>query len=183
MNKMKRFFAGVFLACGFMALSFGIVTSWAADAKISFSDPSVMVGNEVTVNMKVSSETALGTAEIMLSYDPAVLEFVGGSNANGGAGSVKVLATMDSTSQTSFQFNLKFKALQPGNTQINVTSQEVYDVNAQALSLSKQGKSTVKVTAPATYSKDATLKSLKVSQGALTPDFSPSISSYQVLVD
>ncbi|GLC79171.1 cadherin-like beta sandwich domain-containing protein [Lacrimispora brassicae] len=183
-RKLKKLTAGLMLACVIaIAGPAGRLVSWAADAKIAFSDPSVMVGNEVTVSMKVTSESALGTAEIMLAYDPNVLEFVSGTNANGGAGAIKVLGTMDSADQKAFSFTLKFKALQAGNTQISVTSQEIYDVDSQALSLGKQGSSSVKVTSPATYSKDATLKSLKISPGTLTPGFSPTVDSYSAEVD
>lgn len=183
-RKLKKLTVGLMLAC-VIALTgpAGQLVSWAADAKIAFSDPSVMVGNEVTVNMKVTSDSSLGTAEIMLAYDPNILEFVSGTNANGGAGAIKVLGTMDSANQKSFSFTLKFKALQAGNTQISVTSQEIYDVDSQALTLSKQGSSSVKVTSPATYSKDATLKSLKISPGTLTPAFSASVDSYTAEVD
>ncbi len=184
-KKLKKLIASLMLACMIAAAGgpFGQMVSWAADAKIAFSDPSVMVGNEVTVTMKVTSDTALGTAEIMLSYDPNVLEFVSGTSANGGAGAIKVLGTMESADQKAFNFQLKFKTLQAGNAQINVTSQEIYDINSQAISVSKQGNSTVKVTSPATYSKDASLKSLKISPGTLSPEFSPEVESYTAQVD
>lgn len=183
-RKLKKLIAGLMLAVVIAAAGpIGQMDSWAADAKIAFSDPSVMVGNEVTVTMKVTSGSALGTAEIMLAYDPNLLEFVSGTNANGGAGAIKVLGTMDSANQKEFRFTLKFKALQAGNTQISVTSQEIYDIDSQALTLSKQGSSTVKVSSPATYSKDATLKSLKISPGTLTPEFSAAVDSYTAEVD
>lgn len=183
-RKLKKLIAGIMFA-GMMATAspLGTVTSWAAEAKIAFSDPSVMVGNEVTVTMKVTSDSALGTAEIMLAYDPAVLEFVSGTNANGGAGAIKVLGTMDSADQKTFNFTLKFKTLQAGSTAVSVTSQEIYDVDSQIVTLSKQGSSTVKVTSPATYSKDATLKSLKISPGTLSPTFSADTLQYTAEVD
>ncbi|MEY8356362.1 cadherin-like beta sandwich domain-containing protein [Lachnospiraceae bacterium 54-53] len=183
-RKLKKLITGLVLVCMIVAAGpFGQMISWAADAKIAFSDPSVMVGNDVTVTMKVTSGSALGTAEIMLAYDPNILEFVSGTNANGGAGAIKVLGTMESADQKTFSFSLKFKALQAGNTNITVTSQEIYDMDSQALTVSKQGNSTVKVTSPATYSKDATLKSLKISPGTLTPEFSPSVDTYTAQVD
>lgn len=183
-RKLRKLIVSVMAVCMIAAVvPFGQMVSWASNTKIAFSDPSVMVGNEVTVTMKVTSDTALGTAEIMLAYDPNILEFVSGSNANGGAGAIKILGTMDSADQKSFNFSLKFKTLQAGNAQINVTSQEIYDVNSQALTLSKQGSATVKVTSPATYSKDATLKSLKISPGTLTPAFSATVDQYTAEVD
>lgn len=183
-RKLKRLIVSVLAVCIITIGSpAGQMISWASNTKIAFSDPSVMVGNEVTVSMKVTSDTALGTAEVMLSYDPGILEFTGGTNANGGAGAIKVLGSMESADQKSFNFTLKFKTLQAGNAKIQVTSQEIYDVNSQALSVSKQGSATVKVTSPANYSKDATLKSLKISPGNLTPAFSPSVDQYTAEVD
>lgn len=183
-RKLKRLITSLMLVCMMAAASpWGCMVSLASDAKISFSDPSVMVGNDVTVNMKVTSDTPLGTAEIMLSYDPAILEFVSGTSANGGAGAIKILGTMNSADQKAFNFTLKFKSLKAGNAKISVTSQEIYDVNSAAISLSKQGSATVKVTSPATTSKDATLKSLKISPGTLTPAFSAAVDSYTAEVD
>lgn len=183
-RKLKKLIVSVMTAFMIAVIGpFGQMISWASNTKISFSDPSVMVGNDVTVNMKVTSDTALGTAEIMLSYDPGILEFVSGTSANGGAGAIKILGTMDSADQKSFNFSLKFKTLQAGNAPIKVTSQEIYDVNSQALTLSKQGSATVKVTSPATYSKDATLKTLKISPGTLSPGFSASVDQYTAEVD
>ena len=183
-RKLKKLLISVMTAFMIAVVGpFGQMISWASNTKISFSDPSVMVGNDVTVNMKVTSDTALGTAEVMLSYDPGILEFVSGTSANGGAGAIKILGTMDSADQKTFNFSLKFKTLQAGNAQIKVTSQEIYDVNSQALSLSKQGSATVKVTSPATVSKDATLKSLKISPGTLSPAFSAAVDQYTTEVD
>lgn len=183
-RKLNRLITSLMLVCMMAVISpWGCMVSLASDAKISFSDPSVMVGNDVTVNMKVTSDTPLGTAEIMLSYDPGILEFVSGTSANGGAGAIKILGTMNSADQKAFNFTLKFKTLKAGNAKISVTSQEIYDVNSAAISLSKQGSATVKVTSPATTSKDATLKSLKISPGTLTPAFSAAVDSYTAEVD
>ena len=183
-RKLKKLLTSCMLVCMLAVFGpLGQIISWAAETKIAFSDPSVMVGNEVTVNMKVTSDTALGTAEVMLSYDSGILEFVSGTNANGGAGAIKVLGTMESADQKAFNFTLKFKTLQAGTGKIGVTSQEIYDVNSNLLPLTKQGSSTVKVTSPATYSKDATLKSLKISPGTLSPAFSSSVDSYTAEVD
>lgn len=183
-KKLKKLIVSIMMVCLMAVVApLGQMVSWADNTKISFSDPSVMVGNEVTVTMKVTSDSALGTAQVMLTYDHNILEFVSGTNANGGAGSIKVLGTMDSADQKVFRFTLKFKALQAGTTKINVDSQEIYDVDSKILNLSKQGNSTVKVTSPASYSKDAALKSLKISPGTLEPGFSASIYNYSAQVD
>lgn len=183
--RLKQILASTLLACMMaVMIPFQLMTAFAADARISFSDPSVMVGKEVSVTMKVNSVggEALGGADVTLSYDPNVLEFVSGTNASGGAGSVRVIGSMDSANTTSFKFTLKFKALQAGKTSITVARQEVNDVNTQPVTVSKVGNSAVNVTPLATYSNDAALKSLKIDPGTLTPEFSSKVTEYTATV-
>ena len=166
-----------------LAMPFGGLVSYAASAKISFSDPSTTVGQEFNVTVKVTATDGnLGASDLVLSYDQAYIEFVSGNNANGGAGSVRLVGTMDSSTTTEFSYTLKFKAVQAGNTTISVASHEIYDSDTQAVNVSKVGSSAVKVKAPATYSSEAALASLKVSPGQLSPAFSPNVLSYTVNV-
>ncbi|MBR6616025.1 MAG: cadherin-like beta sandwich domain-containing protein, partial [Lachnospiraceae bacterium] len=152
--------------------------------KITFSDPSVTVGEQVSVKLKIASSdgTALGASDVRLQYDSSALQFVSGTSANGGAGSIRVLGAMESENQTTFTFTLKFKALKAGTTNIKVTSQEVYDANSQVVTIDHVGSSAVKVTAPVTYSKDATLSALTISPGELTPAFSADVTEYTAVV-
>lgn len=108
-----------------LAMPFGGFVSYAASAKISFSDPSATVGQEFNVTVKVTATDGnLGASDLVLSYDQAYIEFVSGNNANGGAGSVRLVGTMDSSTTTEFSYTLKFKAVQAGNTTISVASQD-----------------------------------------------------------
>ena len=179
-RRLRQFISGFLLVCVLaLAAPFSGMESWASSGKISFSDPSAMVGNQVTVNVKVTAtEGALGGADIMLAYDPSVLEFVSGTNANGGAGSIRLIGTMDSDNTTSFSYTLTFKTLQAGNTGITVANYEGYDKDLQAMTMSHVGSSSVKVTPLATYSSEAALSSLQISPGELTPAFSPDVTSY-----
>ena len=160
-----------------------MLTAFAASAKISFSDPSASVGQEFNVSVKITAADAdLGTADVVLSYDPAYIEFVEGGNASGGAGSVRLVGTADSDTTTEFSYNLKFKSIQAGNSAISVASYEVYDKDSQAVDVTKVGASAVKVAAPASYSSEAGLSSRKVSPGTLNPAFSADVMSYAVNV-
>lgn len=184
-RKLKQWMIGFFAALVMLAgvPAGSLITAYAATAKISFSDPNVTVGQEFSVNVKITSPDGnLGASDVMLSYDPASIEFVNGNNASGGAGSIRLLGTMDSGNTTQFSYTLKFKALQAGNSAISVGSYEIYDVDTQAVSVSKVGSSAVTVNAPATYSSEARLSSLKVSPGQLSPAFSSEITSYSVTV-
>lgn len=167
-----------------VAMPFGMIIAWASNAKIAFSDPSAGVGSEVTVTMKVTSTSgdALDHASIMLSYDPEALEFVSGTNASGGAGSVSVKPSAEGGDGQEMACTLTFKALKAGEAKITVSTQEIYDSNEQLATLDRQGDSTVTVSAQEGASSDAALKSLKVSPGELEPAFSSSIEEYSVQV-
>lgn len=166
-----------------VVIPFHMLTSFAGSAKIAFTDPSATVGQEFNVSVKITAtEGELGTADLVLSYDPSYIEFVSGSNANGGAGSIRLVGTADSDATTVFSYSLKFKAIQAGNSAISVSSYEVYDKETQTVDVTKVGSSAIKVAAPSTYSKEAGLTSLKVSPGTLTPAFSSDVTSYTVNV-
>ena len=168
------------MRAGFLALAVALTVLlsqafpvFAASGQLTFSDPSVSVGNQVSVTMRISADAPLGASDVMLGYDSSALEFVSGTNANGGAGSIRVVGSMEEAGQTDFRFTLTFKALKAGATTISVNSYEVYDADSQTVSLSHVGSSAVTVNAPDTYSDDASLSSLTVSPGELSPAFSP----------
>ncbi len=184
MKKIRNIILGL-LAAGMLtvAVPVGGFSAYASSAKISFSDPSATVGQEFSVNVKITSQDGnLGSSDVVLSYDPSVIEFVSGNNASGGAGSVRLVGTVDSTSTKAFSYALKFKAVQAGNTTITVSSSEVYDADAKAVTVSKQGTSSIKVKAQSTSSTEAALSSLKISPGTLSPTFSPDVTSYTTQV-
>ena len=88
---MKQKAAALLFICVMaVLLPWYAMTAYAATGRIAFSDPSAAVGSEFTVKMKVTGSEALSTADIMLSYDSASLEFVSGTDADGGNGAVRV---------------------------------------------------------------------------------------------
>ena len=182
LKRLTAMFMILFLIIA--AVPMQLLTAHAATGKITFSDPSATVGEQVSVKMKIASsdDVALGASDVRLQYDSASLEFVSGTSANGGAGSIRVIGAMESENQTTFTFTLKFKALKAGTTSIKVTSQEVYDANSQMVTIDHVGSSAVKVNAPVTYSKDATLSGLTISPGELTPAFSSDVTEYTAIV-
>ena len=79
---MKQKAAALLFICVMaVLLPWYAMTAYAATGRIAFSDPSAAVGSEFTVKMKVTGSEALSTADIMLSYDSASLEFVSGTDA------------------------------------------------------------------------------------------------------
>lgn len=159
-----------------------MISSLAATAKISFSDPSVKVGEEVDVTMKftsVSGET-LGDTKVMLAYEDTLLEFLGGSeNASGGTGAIVVRSAPGATEVVT---TLRFKALQAGTANITVSDWEGYDNDGQVLTMEKEGSSKITIAGLETSSTDATLKSLQISPGVLNPAFTPATENYSTSV-
>ncbi len=184
MNKyMKKLAAGLLaFALMVMLLPAGSLVSFAASGKLSFSDPTASVGDQVSVTMKIAADAALGSSDVMLQYDADALEFVSGTNSNGGAGSVRVIGSAEAADQKTFSFTLKFKALKAGTSSITVKSQEVYDADSKAVTLDHVGSSSVKVNAADTSSKDASLASLTISPGTLKPAFSADVTEYTAAV-
>lgn len=181
---MKRVMTNLLIAC-MMALIMPIqtLTAFAATGRIAFSDKTASAGTEVSINMKVTaSGGSLNSADVMLAYDASLLEFVSGTDASGGAGSVRVKMGAEAGSTTSLSSTLKFKALGAGTTKITVSSQEIYDTADQLVTVDKQGDSTVTIKAAANASKDASLSELKISPGDLTPGFSPEVEQYTAMV-
>ena len=165
-------------------LPVGSITALAANGTIQFSDPSATAGSEVTVNLKVSSAggEGLSKADIALAYDANALEFVSGNSVEGGSGALRAHGTPDANSPSVIVFSMKFQAKQAGTTQITVTSQEVYDANSQMVTIDHVGNSTVKVQAASSASGNASLSSLQVSPGTLSPEFSADTEAYTVHV-
>lgn len=183
MIRRMRYAAAVLaMACMMTVMMPAQITAFAANARIAFSDPSATVGGKIKVNMKITSSDNLASADVMLSYDSNILEFVDGTNADGGAGAVRVHGDAGTPNTGTLAFTLNFNAIAAGTSKIEVTSQEIYDSNSQIVTVNQQGNSTVTVSALQSASKDATLKSLQISPGSLTPAFSPDVDTYAVTV-
>ena len=74
---MKKLAAGLLaFALMVMLLPAGVVVSFAASGKLSFSDPTASVGDQISVTMKIAADAALGSSDVMLQYDADALEFV-----------------------------------------------------------------------------------------------------------
>ena len=170
-------------AAALLTLSMAI-SAFAATGKLSFSDPSVTAGDEVNVTMKIAAEegATLTDATVTLSYDPAMLEFVAGTDADGGAGTVRVHGASNGAGTGQLEYNLRFKTLSAGQSVISVNTQEVYDGDSQPVQLEHLGTSTVTASAGEEVSTNADLSTLEVAPGSLSPAFSADATSYEVTV-
>lgn len=177
-------------ACGLLTaflmaavMPFQVIESYAATARISFSDPGTKVGETFTVTMKFActSGEMLGDTKVMLDYDAGVLEFINETdNASGGAGKISVRSGLEG--KTVVETQLKFKALQAGTTTIAISDWDGYDNNGGALNMEREGSSTITIEGLPTSSADASLQLLQISPGTLEPSFSPDVEAYTTTV-
>ena len=160
--------------------------SFAGNARIAFSDPTAEVGSEFTVNVKFTCTTGekIGKTVVMLSYDTSAMEFIGGEpDVSGGNGAIRVIGSVSGTSESAS--TIRFKALKAGSSKIEVTDYEGYDADEQLLDITQLGSSAVTINSGSTTaaaSSDASLSSLKISPGTLSPEFSAEVDSYTASV-
>ena len=158
--------------------------SFAASGRINFSDPTVTAGDEVNVSMKISADegTALSNATVMLRYPSDKLEFVSGTDADGGAGMIRVHGTSNGGGTALLEYNLKFRTAAAGTFNVTIDNYEVYDSEDQLIEFTHLGNSAVTVQAPAEASANCDLNSLEIYPGTLEPAFSNEVTSYAASV-
>ena len=82
MKAFKKLSAALLTLC--LCVSCFSFVAHAADGRISFTDPSTAVGDEVEVKCVVrSTSSSLGNMEVKLSYDTASLKFESGDGVKG----------------------------------------------------------------------------------------------------
>lgn len=120
-------------------------TVYASTGTISLSDPTVKVGEDVSVTVKVTAtgSEVIQSVNMNLSYDASALEFKSDSQATGENGTIQLSGEADSSIKT---YTLNFKSLKNSTSNIKVTNYEIIDNNANTMELSKVGTSTVTIT-------------------------------------
>ena len=143
------------LICLILGMFFAF-SSFAADGQLSFSDPSGNVGDSITLNLKVRSDTALSRADISLRYDGNALQFVSGTNTDGGAGTLRVHGSGEQGENNTLAFTLQFKILSAGTSTVSVEKQEVYTEDESLLNLTHVGMASVTASAGESASETGT---------------------------
>lgn len=173
------------LAC---IVCMGTVCAYGATANISVSSQNVPKGEEVTVNISVSSDQNIGAFDLRITYNSKILEYVSGAD-NGGSGVIQVLNS-ELTQSANVTKELVFKAVSEGVSEIAVqaASSTVMDINAAAMDIAG---GTGSVTVGEGASGNNSLTSLTIaavdeegnnSNVALVPEFSPDVLEYKAEV-
>lgn len=154
-----------------------------AAGSISVTGPNnAVVGSTITIGVKLSTGDAW---QVLLDYDKSLLQLTGSTAEDGGGRMANT-----SVGNTSRSYTFKFKALKSGNAKVGISS---YDVqvglrSAEESSIAMNaGTKTIKIQTQAeieaSYSDDATLRSLSVEGYDITPEFDKQTYEYNLEVE
>ena len=139
------------------------VSARAADTDVMFSDPSVVVGNTVTVNVYTTS--AVAGIDLTLVYDTDYLTYTGASGGLGNAavqdngGSLRIV-DYSGSGEGKFSLNLSFTARAIGTTALRPTACSASNAGGDAVSVEYASHSaSVTITSA---SSDCTLSALYI---------------------
>ena len=143
--KVFKKLAGLILAVCLAVPVFGTV-AFAADGVLMYSDPSTKVGENVSIDLVVQSNSGetVGNVQVNMNYDPTALEFVSGEGFTAdGSGALTYSGT---GSGAELRVPMTFRALKAGEAKINVDSTSATLADGETLEL-RQGSSTVTIEA------------------------------------
>ena len=173
MKKLK----GLFIALLFTFFIPTVVNAASASISIRTSGQAV-VGNTITATVNLSSGTAMGSWQYVVSYDSSKLQLVSGQTS-----------VADYTSSADGVYNqsytMRFKVLQSGNASINVGSYLIYAIDESQMSVSVSNASIYAMTQAelqASYSKNNNLKSLDIEGYKLEQEFNKDTLEYTAKV-
>jgi len=161
----------------FVLVIFGIglikVNAASALINVTTNKSSVVVGNTVTVTVKVSSTVALGAWEFDLSYNSSLLRLTNGDG--------NIVDYVSSNNVKTKTYTYTFKALKSGTATVGVSNYSVLDFNEDKMSTTAKSTSIKIITQEQlqqSYSKNNYLKSLTVDKGSLSPSFNKDTLEY-----
>lgn len=181
---MKNVFKKLLLTVMAMVLAFSFEVL-AGNADIMFTDPTVKRGQTVDLTIKVKSKNvSLSEADIAIHYDPQMLDFVSGTDSEGGSGNVHIKGKGTGTAGSkTLVYTLKFSTKQAGTTTITLQTYQVTDSSDNDVVIDHKGQSKVTVTSLNKNSTNATLKNLEAGPGTFTPEFDPAQLEYNMDVN
>lgn len=158
---------------------------------LGVSSKSPDIGDTVTVTVTVRADEEMYAIEGYVSFDSSVLQYESGTSANLVDGKVKLVGTPGGAkSQT---FTLNFKAVGAGKSTVSLANTSYVgntEINVSGSSFVLEVKSAPETATPPessatapTASSDASLTTLTVGDGALSPAFNPDVTSYTVTVE
>lgn len=173
MKKIKTLYLSIFV---FLSFFFYLVSVNAASMSLneSLSTSSTVVGNTITVTVRISSSSPLGYVNYSMSYDSSKLTLTSGTQNN----ALYSFTGVEKSTTVTF----KFKAKASGSANVSLNINEALDFDGNALSGSKSVSRTITIKTQAqieaSYSSNNNLSKLSISAGTLSPQFKKDVTTY-----
>lgn len=170
MKKLK------YLLIGFFFLFVGVVEAEAASLSVTSSATNVVVGNTITVTVKMNTSGGAAGWEYCLNYDNSVFTYTGSNS----------LCVLGGTLAGNTSVSFKFKAKASGFSTFSLRDVSVLDDSANKVATSLSSvtvRARTQAEIEASYSKNANLKSLSVEGYEITPSFNKETLEYNLEVE
>ncbi len=183
MLKMSKKIATLFLAFCliFQALVFSAQAAESANIVVSNTNP--IVGDRITITCNFIMDRAIGSVDADVTYDSSILKcvsFPANTNlVNEGKLRIGWYDANNTTTTKSFAFT--FDVIDDGRASFSFTGAEILSADVSVDATVESG-CVITAIDKSTLPSDANIKSIKISQGTLSPSFSSSTTSYSVTV-
>ncbi len=179
MKKVFKIFLVLTVVIGILS-SFLAINTFAAGTVISFNKKSLTVGDSLTVTVTVNPGEKMYGVSCLINYDDNVLEYKSG-NAEGGAGSLRIVESPSGDTKVSYALTFSAKAAGTSAVSVSDCIYSAMGANGSEEKATSGASANITVT-NAALSANANLKSLSLSSGTLSPAFSAGRTSYTVNV-
>ena len=179
---MKRIIYKILL----LALPFLLMQNvHAANATIAVSSNTnqVIVGNNVTVYVTISSAIPIGAWHFSLNYDSSVFQFIKNNNDP----DLHVVGYVENGNTKSVTYKYTFKALKSGSARFYIDSASVAEFDSENIMSTTDGSKVVTAISYAEYqaslSANNNLDRIEIEGYEITPEFNKDILEYNVKVN
>lgn len=151
---------------------------------VTLEKPEVTVGDTFSVVLSVDADVELSEVSLYVVYDDEKILFrneASDSCCIGDRDKKFVKVYENGIQKMSQKYLMNFIAIAPGSSNFTIILDKITDASDVQLSASTTSAN-IKINATSSASEDATLKSLRVSPGELSPAFSPDVYIYTVNV-
>ena len=180
---MKTVFTKLISLCAVMLCFFAVATvsaSAAGSVSLNVSPKNAGVGETINVHIEFTSDNMdIQYAEANLEYDSSVIEVASDSQTSGSGGIVRLRGY--ASDAPSITFDVKFTAIKEGACDLVIADSSATDMSNNSLG-SPTANAIVSIGDESNLDSDSTLKTINVSEGTLSPAFSPEITAYTVEV-
>lgn len=161
--------------------------AYAASAEMNFECDvqEAVVGDVITVYLTIKAEVLPGNFEGYISYDSEVFEYRDGPACiSGSEGMLKVNDMVVDSTMNSRRYMMTFEAIGRGECEFSLLgSPELYEFEDGYLMSVASSPLVVDVKAKSTASDETGLAGLRISPGALIPEFNENMTEYTTSVE